>query len=51
MGQRHNSSKGIVSVGFVIAVICSWTRNASVLYAFLHGLCNWGYVIYFALTR
>ena len=40
-----------VSLGSVIAVVASWTRNRSILWAILHGILSWFYVIYFALTR
>lgn len=37
--------------GMAIAVVLSWSRNASILWCILHGLLSWVYVIYFALTR
>jgi len=40
-----------VGLGSVIAVVCSWQRNRSILWAVLAGLLSWIYVIYFALTR
>ena len=40
-----------VGLGSVIAVVCSWQRNRSILWAILAGLLSWVYVIYFALTR
>lgn len=40
-----------VGLGAVIAVVVSWDRNKSVLWAILHGLLSWIYVIYFACTR
>ena len=40
-----------VSLGAVIAVVTSWSRNQSVLWAILHGIFSWLYVIYFVLTR
>lgn len=40
-----------VGLGSVIAAITSWERNKSILWAILHGLFSWLYVIYFALTR
>jgi len=45
-----NSSSGI-GIGCVLAIILSWVRNASILYAILHGLCSWIYVIYWAFTK
>lgn len=40
-----------VGLGTVIAVVTSWERNKSILWAILHGLFSWFYVIYFALSR
>jgi len=40
-----------VTLGTVIAVVASWSRNSSVLWAILHGIFSWLYVIYFVLTR
>jgi len=40
-----------IGLGSVIAVVCSWDRNRSVLWAILAGILSWFYVIYFALTR
>ncbi len=40
-----------IGLGSVIAVVCSWDRNHSILWAILAGLLSWFYVIYFALTR
>ena len=40
-----------IGLGSVIAVVCSWDRNRSILWAILAGIFTWFYVIYFALTR
>lgn len=40
-----------IGLGSVIAVVCSWQRNKSILWAVLHGFLSWVYVIYFASTR
>jgi hypothetical protein len=40
-----------IGLGSAIAVVCSWHRNRSILWAILAGLLSWIYVIYFALTR
>lgn len=39
------------AVGMSLAVVLSWSRNASILWCIVHGLCSWAYVIYFAVTR
>ena len=40
-----------VGIGSVIAVVCSWERNKSILWAVLAGWLSWVYVVYFAITR
>lgn len=40
-----------IGLGSVIAVVTSWQRNRSILWAILAGIFSWFYVIYFALTR
>ena len=40
-----------IGLGSVIAVVCSWQRNRSILWAILAGILSWIYVIYFAMTR
>lgn len=40
-----------VGLGSIIAVVASWDRNKSIMWAILHGIFGWFYVIYFAFTR
>jgi hypothetical protein len=40
-----------IGLGSVLAVVCSWQRNRSILWAVLAGIFSWFYVIYFAVTR
>ena len=40
-----------LGLGSVLAVVCSWQRNRSILWAILAGILSWFYVIYFAVTR
>jgi hypothetical protein len=40
-----------IGLGSAIAIVCSWQRNRSILWAILAGILSWFYVIYFALTR
>ena len=47
-GQIIQTGAGI---GSVIAVVCSWQRNRSILWAILAGIFTWLSVFYFALTR
>jgi hypothetical protein len=38
-------------LGSIIAVVCSWQRNRSIIFAIFAGLLTWIYVLYFAMTR
>lgn len=40
-----------VGLGSAIAIVCSWERNRSILWAIIAGILSWFYVIYFAVTR
>jgi hypothetical protein len=40
-----------IGLGSAIAVVCSWQRNRSILWAILAGILSWLHVIYFAMTR
>ncbi len=40
-----------IGLGSAIAVVCSWQRNRSILWAILAGIFSWLYVICFAMTR
>ena len=40
-----------IGIGSALAIVCSWQRNRSILWAILAGIISWFYVIYFAITR
>jgi hypothetical protein len=39
-----------VGLGNIIAVVVSWSRNKSILWAIVHGILGWLYVIYALLV-
>lgn len=43
-------SYGVV-LGTAIAVTISWSRNRSVLFAIVHGLLSWIYIVYYLIVR
>ena len=49
--QTQTVAQTGIGLGSVIAVVCSWQRNRSILWAILAGILSWFYVIYFAETR
>ena len=40
-----------ISFGTALAIAISWSANKSILWAIVHGLLSWIYVIYFALFK
>jgi hypothetical protein len=53
MSERRNSSAagGGLGLGAVIAVVLSWTANKSIVWAILHAICGWLYVVYWIFTH
>ena len=39
-----------VSFGSALAIAISWTANKSLLWAIVHGILSWLYVVYYALV-
>jgi len=37
------------TLGIIIAVVISWSVNQSILWAILHGIFGWFYVLYYAI--
>ena len=40
-----------IGLGTIIAVVVSWSRNKSTLWAIIHGILGWLYVIYAILVK
>ncbi|MBS1928659.1 MAG: hypothetical protein IT254_04585 [Chitinophagaceae bacterium] len=43
--------QGGIGLGSLLAVVISWERNHSILWAIFHAICGWLYVIYFIVVR
>ena len=39
-----------IGIGSALAIAISWSRNQSILWAILHGVLSWIYVIYYVLV-
>jgi hypothetical protein len=50
-GVRVEGAKYGVGFGSAVAIAISYTANHSILWAIIHGILGWLYVIYFALFR
>ncbi len=42
-------AKAGIGFGAALAITISWSANQSILWAILHGLLSWLYVIYYAI--
>jgi hypothetical protein len=51
VNQTQTVTETGIGLGSAIAIVCSWQRNRSILWAILAGILSWLYVIYFAATR
>ncbi len=51
MWNPHYVVQGGATLGTVLAVVLSWSKNQSILLAIGHGILSWLYVIYIAATR
>ncbi len=40
-----------IGFGVVLAMVISWNTNGSVLWAIVHGIFSWLYVIYYVVTH
>jgi hypothetical protein len=48
---RLEGAKYGATFGSALAIAISYTTNHSIVWAIIHGIFSWVYVIYFALTR
>jgi hypothetical protein len=51
MSRAETATSTGISFGSALAITISWSQWHSILWAILHGICSWFYVIYFMLTR
>ena len=52
MRERSASAvKAGVSFGTALAIAISWSVHHSILWAIIHGIFSWFYVLYYAITR
>lgn len=48
---RVEVTRAGVSFGSALAIAISWSVNQSVLWAIIHGILSWLYVIYYVIVR
>ena len=50
-GSMHEGVKSGIGFGTALAITISWSKWHSILWAMIHGVLSWVYVVYYALTR
>jgi len=48
---RKEVMRSGIGIGSALAIAISWSRNQSILWALLHGVLSWIYVIYYVFVR
>lgn len=46
---RREVVRSGISFGSALAIVISWTANQSIVWAIIHGLLSWVYVIYYLI--
>jgi hypothetical protein len=49
--MREEAARSGITFGSALAIAISWSANKSILWAIIHGLLSWIYVIYYALVK
>ena len=40
-----------IGLGSILAIVMSWTSNKAIIWAIIHGVLGWFYVIYYILFK
>jgi hypothetical protein len=51
MSSKKYAAGSSLGFGAVLAIVMSWTANHSIIWAILHGVFGWLYVVYYLLTH
>jgi hypothetical protein len=51
MSQGQEAAKAGITFGTALAITISWSLHKSILWAIIHGILSWFYVIYYLGTR
>lgn len=50
MSRSGNAATVGIGFGTALAITISWSANQSVLWAIVHGILSWFYVIYYVIV-
>jgi len=48
--MKHHA-RSLIGIGEILAMIISWSLYNSIVWAIVHGLFGWFYIIYYIFTR
>ncbi len=51
MYAKTEVTRAGIGFGTALAIAISWSINKSILWAMVHGLLSWLYVVYYAIVR
>ncbi len=51
MAAKAEATRAGIGFGTALAIAISWYTNQSILWAIVHGVFSWLYVVYYAITR
>jgi hypothetical protein len=51
MAHTASAAKAGIGFGTALAITISWSLHKSLIWAIIHGILSWLYVVYYALTR
>ena len=51
VAYSHTAVSTGISMGTALAMILSYSANKSIIWAIIHGILSWFYVLYFALFK
>ncbi|HEX9579992.1 MAG TPA: hypothetical protein VF970_02720 [Gemmatimonadales bacterium] len=49
MSAQHEAARVGIGFGTAMAITISWSANQSILWAIVHGVFSWLYVVYYAV--
>ena len=49
--MQHEAARSGITFGSALAIAISWSVNKSILWAIIHGILSWLYVIYYAFFK
>ncbi|HEX2442673.1 MAG TPA: hypothetical protein VHJ77_01915 [Vicinamibacterales bacterium] len=51
MSNSSTAAGSGIGFGCALAIAISWSQHQSIVWAIIHGIFSWLYVLYYAVTR